>query len=139
DTFLQWNYGVVRNRYTFRTHFRAALCDVAITDSLRFRKFLHPVFCIERMHLQRRDVHKKTRPDEFFVFVMLPQNVTDVLAEEAFDALSKFLNAVHILLLHAPASVRSIGSARLELLDLFLDTKIPGDVGDQILNRGKAF
>src|SRR2546426_7005504 len=139
DSFLQRNYGVVRNRYAFRTHLGATLCDVAVADSLGFRKFLHSVFCVERMHLQRRYVHKKTRPDEFLIFVVLPQDVTYVLTQEAFNAFSKFLNTVHILLLHAPASIWSIGGARLEFLDLFLDAKIPGDVGDQIPDRGKAF
>ena len=57
-----------------------------------------PVGDVERMHLQRGGVDEKARPDELVVLVMIAQDVADVLAEEALDALPELLHAVHVLL-----------------------------------------
>jgi hypothetical protein len=65
--------------------------------------------------------------------LMIAQHVTDILAKEAFDAFSKFLHTIDVLLLHAPGAVGSIRRSRLEFPDLFLHSKIPRDIGYQIL------
>src|SRR5437588_6602883 len=135
---LQRNDCVIRNRNAFGTYFGATFCDIAVADSLCFGELLDSVFRIERMHFERRHVYEEARSDEFFVLVVLTQDVAYVLTQKAFNALSKFLNAIHIFLLHAPASIRPIGRAWLELLDLFFDPKIPGNVGDKVLDRGKS-
>src|SRR5207302_11020665 len=121
---LERNYRVVRNSYVFRANLGATLRNVAVTNPLRFGEFLDPALRIERMHLQRRHINEEARPDKVVMLVMLAQHVTYVLAQKAFDAFSKFLHAVHIFLLHAPASIRRVGRARLEFLDLFLDPEI---------------
>ena len=69
-------------------------------------EFRQTVFGVERVHFQRGGVNQEARADEFVVLVMVAQNVADVLAEEAFDALAEFLHAVHVFLLHAPGAVR---------------------------------
>ena len=48
------------------------------------------------MHFQSRDADEKARAAELFSLVVLAKNVADVLAEEALDALAKFLHAVDI-------------------------------------------
>ena len=40
---------------------------------------------------------------------MIAQDVADVLAQEAFDALAEFLHAVDVGLLHAPGAVGASG------------------------------
>ena len=90
------------------------------------------------MHLERRHVNKKARPNELLVLVVFAQYVTDVLTQETFNAFSKFLDPIHVLLLHTPASIGDIGRTRLEFFDLFFDAKIPRHVGHQILDQWKA-
>jgi hypothetical protein len=87
---------------------------------------------------KRGGVDEEARSDEFFEFAMVAQHVADVLAQETLDALAEFLHAIDVLLLHAPGAVGGVGLARLELADLLLDFEIPGDVGHQIANSGKA-
>ena len=94
-----------------------------------------PVFGVERMHLERRDVHQEPRPDELVVHLMLAQDVADILTQEALDALPELLHPIHVGLIHPPGPIRSVGRARLERLDPRLDPEVPGDVGHEILDR----
>src|SRR5271166_1321624 len=89
------------------------------------------------MHFQCRGKNQKARADEFLVLVMVAQHMTDVLAQEAFDALAKFLDAVNVPLCHAPGAVRRVGRARLEFLDFFLYPVIPQNVRRQVANPRK--
>ncbi len=75
----------------------------------------HAVGGIERIHLQRGRIHQEARADELVVHVVVAQDVADVLAQEALDALAELLHAVHVGLLHAPGAVGGVGLARLEL------------------------
>jgi len=59
-------------------------------------------FGVQRMHLEGGDVDQKARPINLIVQLMLAQHVANILAKETFDALSKFLDAVDVLLGHAP-------------------------------------
>ena len=76
-----------------------------------------PVLGVERMHLERRDVDQEARSDELLVQVMVAQDVADVLAQEALDALPELLHPVDVRLRHAPGAVRRVRRARLERLD----------------------
>ena len=73
--------------------------------------------------------------DEPVEQLVIPKDVTHVLAEETLDALAEFLHALDVHLLHAPGAVRRVGLARLEGLDLLLHTEVPGDVGDEVSDR----
>ncbi len=75
------------------------------------------VLGVERVHLERGRVDEEPRADELVVLVVIAQDVADVLAEEALDALPELLHAIDVLLLHAPGAVRRVGRARLERLD----------------------
>src|SRR5437868_3362018 len=118
DALLQWNDRIVRYRYALGTHLCATLGDVAVADTLRFTQLLGTVLDIERMHLEGGDMNQKTRADEALEFLVIAQNVADILTEKAFDALSEFLNTVDVRLPHPPCAVGRIRRARFELFDL---------------------
>ena len=69
--------------------------------------------------------------------LVLAQHVAHVLAQETLDALAKLLHAIDVGLLHPPGAIRRIGRARLEFLDRLLHAEVPGDVGDQVADRGE--
>ena len=52
------------------------------------------------------------------MFVVVAQDVADILTEEAFDALAEFLDTFDVLLLHIPGAVCIVRLTRLERLDL---------------------
>jgi hypothetical protein len=114
----------------FRANFCATLRDVAVTNALGVSQFLDAILGVERMHFERGHVNEKARPDKFVIHLVIAQDMANILAEKTFDALSKFLNAIDILLLHSPRSIRRIGRTRLEFLDLFLHPKIPGNISN---------
>src|ERR1700682_2870053 len=84
------------------------------------------------MHLERGGVDKVTRAHKLVVLAVVAQDVTDILAKEALDALAKFLYPFDVDLLYAPRTVRRVGRTRPELLDGFLDGEVPGDIGNQV-------
>src|SRR5207302_10744392 len=92
-----------------------------------------PQSTVHGLPLQSRDAHKKARPRELFLLVVLAQYVANVLAETTFDALAELLDAVHVSLVDFPFGVRP----RLEGENPLVDAEIPGDVGDQILDERK--
>ena len=99
---------------------------------MRLPQFLEAILGVERMHLERGGVNQKARPDEFVVLPVIAQDVADVLAEEALDALAELLDAIDVGLRHAPGAVRRVGRARLERPDFFLHAEIPRNVGDEV-------
>src|SRR3954468_9314094 len=92
---LERNDCVIRNRNSFGTNLRAALCNIAVTDSVDVLQLLRSVYRVERMHLQGGSVREKARPDKLIVLVVIAQHVADVLAQITLDALSELLNPVH--------------------------------------------
>ena len=68
---------------------------------------------------------------------MLAQYMTNILAQEALDALVKLLDAINILLNHPPSTVGKVRLARLKRLDLLLDLKVPRDVRYEVLDQRK--
>lgn len=139
DALFEGNNGVVSDVDTFGTDFCAAFGDIAEADALRFAQVREPVFGIERMHLQSGGINKKSRADEFTMQVMVAEDMADILAKETLDALAKFLDAIHIALVHAPRAVGSIRSAGLKRLDFLLNAEIPGNVRHQVLHQRKGF
>src|ERR1700730_16945913 len=87
------------------------------------------------MHLKRGDAYEEPRSTKLFLLAVVTQDVADVLAKEALDALTKFLYAVDVRLVHLPLGVR----ARLKRRNLLIDSEVPGDVGDQVFDHGKGF
>ena len=96
DSLLERNDGVVSNGNVLRTYLGAALRNVAVPDAVALFQLVCSVENVERVHLELRRVDQQSRPHELLVKVVVPENVTDVLAEKALDALAKFLNAVGV-------------------------------------------
>jgi hypothetical protein len=89
------------------------------------------------MHFKCRNVHEQTRTDKLILFVVFPQYVAYVLAEEALDTLAKLLHALDVGLLHAPCPIGCVGWPGLELLDCLLGLEVPGNVSNQIAYDGE--
>ena len=53
----------------------------------------------------------KRGPGEAVLLVVIAEDVTHVLAEEALDALPELLDAIDVLLLHPPVPSASSGAA----------------------------
>src|SRR5262245_29227132 len=134
DALLEGNDRVVGDRNVLGADLRAALRDVAVADALRFLQLGDPILGVERVHLECRGVDDEARADELIVLVVIAQDVTDVLAQIALDALAEFLDAIDVRLLHPPRTVRRVGRARLERLDALLHLEVPRHVGDEILD-----
>src|ERR1051325_1649398 len=90
------------------------------------------------MHLQLGHVNQKAGPDELIMESVLSQYVADVLAKKALDAFPKLLHAVDIRLRHPPGAIGGIRRAWLEGFNLFLNAKVPGNIGHQILQKRKG-
>jgi hypothetical protein len=80
---------------------------------------------------------EKPRADELLVLVVVAEDVADVLAQEALDALAELLHAVRVRLVHPPRAVRGVRRPRLERDDPLLLTEVRRDVGDEVLDRGE--
>src|SRR5258707_1347355 len=78
--FLQRNDRVVRNVDVLRTNLRATFRDVAKPDAQLILQQLRPRDAVHRVHIQPGHAHKKSRPAELLVFVMVSQDVAHVLA-----------------------------------------------------------
>src|SRR5262249_57877956 len=97
-------------------------------DPVRVPEIARAVLGVERVHFERRRVDEMARPDESVEQLMLAQDMADVLAEKALDALAEFLHALDVHLGHAPAAVRRVRRPRPDPRDAFLRAKVPRDV-----------
>src|SRR5437660_7875839 len=86
------NDRIVGNVNILGTDFRAAFGDVAVTDAQFVLQQLSPIQAIERVHLQTGNANEEARAGELFRLLVIAQHVTDVLAEETFNALAKLLH-----------------------------------------------
>src|SRR3970040_1265656 len=134
DALLERNDGVIGDGDALRADLRAALGDVAVSDPMGLLQIGDPVFRVDRVHLERRRIDHVTRTGKLVEELMIPENVTDVLTEEAFDALPEFLHALDVHLLHAPGAVGRVRRARLEARDGLLRAEVPRDVRHQVLD-----
>ena len=128
------DYGIVCDSYTFGTDVRAAFGDVAISYSVIVSKIVHAVLAVERMHLERRDVDQRARPDEMIMQRMLTKDMTHILAEKTLDALPKLLNSINVLLRRSPCSVGGIRWPRFKLLNCLLYPVVPRNIRHQVLH-----
>jgi hypothetical protein len=134
DALFEWDDGVVRDANLLGTNFRTAFCDVAISKAKLALQKGSAVEAVEGMHLETGDTNEEARPRELLLLVVFAKNVTHVLAEKAFDALAKLLDAVHIQLRDFPFHSLS----RLERRDFAVDTIVPRNVRDKVFNAGKS-
>src|SRR5580704_433782 len=86
------------------------------------------------MHFETGNANEETGSAELFLLGVVAEDVADVLAEEALDALAEFLHTVHVTLVHLPLDA----GPGLERWDFPVHFIIPGDVGDEILDQRKS-
>src|SRR5260370_13384383 len=132
---LERDDGVVGDMDIFGAYLSAALGDVAETDAQFLLQHLCSRDAVKGMHLKRSRTDEEARSAKLLLFAVLAQNVADILAEKALNALAKFLHAVHIALVHLPLDA----GTRLERRDLLIHSEIPGDVSHQILDDRECF
>jgi hypothetical protein len=122
----------------FGAYRRAALGYVAKTDTLFVLQFQSTVFRIQWMHFKGSGINHVPGAGEAFVEMVFAQHVANILAKEALDAFSEFLYPVDIALRNPPGTIRSIGSAGLELPDPLLDMVVHRNIGNKVANHGKG-
>src|SRR5580704_14639947 len=86
------------------------------------------------MHFEAGDSNEEAWARELLLLVVFAKDVAHILAEKAFDALAKLLDAVDIELGDFP--LHSL--AGFESRDFPVDTVIPGNVGDKVFDCGKG-
>src|SRR5205807_3352248 len=131
---LERNDAVVGDVDVLRTDLGAALGDVAEPEPRLAADRVAPVASVEGVHLEARELDEEARPREHRLRVVVTDDVADILAQEALDALVKLLDAIDVLLHHAVAAV---GLWRLEpeRRDLLRLLVVIGDVGDEVADE----
>src|SRR5262249_11774392 len=115
-------------------HLGAALCDVAEAEAELVLQEPRAGDAIQGMHFERGDPDEEARASELLLLSMVPQDVTNVLAKEAFDALSELLHPVEVRLRHLPLNSRT----RPEGRDLLVHSVVPRDIRDEVLDHRKC-
>ena len=134
DALLERDDRVVGDVDVLGTDVRAALGDVAVAEPVLQSREVDAVVRVERMHLERREPHEVPRSRERrLVLLVVADDMADVLAQEALDALVEFLHALDVLLVHPPRAVGFL-RLRLERGDRLRLLVVVGDVGDEILD-----
>src|ERR671912_1066090 len=134
DTLLEGDDGVVGDVDVDRADLCAALGDVTEPEAVVLLEVGQPVGFVHRVHLQPLVPDEEAWSCELGVLVVGPQDVADILAHKALDALLRFVEALDILLVHGEGRLL----AGLERLDALGDLVVPGDVGDQVLYDGEG-
>ena len=125
NTLFERNNSIIRDGNVLRAHLCTAFCDVAVADAEQVFEILSAAFGVERMHLERGGVNKKTRADKLVMLFVIAEDMANVLTKKTLNALAKFLHAVDVGLLHSPRAVRGVGRPRFEFLDPLFDLVVP--------------
>ena len=89
------------------------------------------------MHLEAGESHHEAGSSEVLLGLAVAQDVTDILAEEALDALAELLHPIHVFLHHAVFAV-GVSRARGEGADTLVLLVVPGDIADQVADHRKC-
>jgi hypothetical protein len=135
DTLLERDDGVVRDVNILGADFGAAFGDIAEADAEIVLEQRRAIEGVERMHFEAGDANEEARTAELFLFVVFAKDMADVLAKKTFDALPEFLDAIDVDLRNFPVGVR----VRAEGGDFFVDSVVPGNVGDEVFDAREGF
>src|SRR5213594_2843073 len=116
-------------------HLGAALRDVAEAHAGLLPHELRPIAGIERVHVEAGQLDEEARPREILLLLLVvADDVADVLAQEALDALVELLDAIDVLLHHPIGAVglRRLQAERRDLLGLLVVVR---HVGDEIADQ----
>src|SRR6202046_2385195 len=123
---------VVRDLYVLGAHLGAALGDVAHAQAAVVRQ-LPAVVDVERVHLELREADEEAGPRVVgLVVLVVADDVADVLAHEALNALAELLAALDVDLHHAIAALGL--RPGLEGGDRLGHLVVERDVGDEVAN-----
>src|SRR5829696_5379469 len=131
---LEGDDGVVGDVDVNRADLGAALGDVAEAYAVVFLEVGEPVGLVHGVHLQPLVSDEEPGAGELGVLVVGPEDVADVLAHKALDALLRLVETLHVLLVHGEGRLL----AGLEGFDALGHLIVPGDVGDQVLYDGEG-
>ena len=110
----------------------AALGDVAETHAVRAASVPAGGHrCRAGAFPRRRYAPEIARANELLVYLMIAQDVADVLAQKALDALAEFLDAVDIVLLQSVQVPSEHRASRLNGLMCFLTREFDRHVGNE--------
>src|SRR5439155_1114235 len=116
-------------------HLGAALRDVAEAHAGLLPHELRPIAGVERVHVEAGQLDEEARPREILLLLLVvADDVADVLAQEALDALVELLDAIDVLLHHPIGAVglRRLQAERRDLLGLLVVVR---HVGDEIADQ----
>src|SRR5947208_2345375 len=116
----------------------AEQCRVALFSDGRVLDVGRAVHRVQRVHVEAGQLDEEARPRErALVLLVIADDVTDVLAQEALDALVELLDAIDVLLHHP---VRAVGLRWLDAQRRHLPglDVVVGDVGDEVADGRKA-
>ena len=132
---LHRNNRVVGDANVLWADLGAALGDVAHSQAVLFlRGLLAVAQDIQWVHIEFGDTNKEARSSKgLLILFVIANNVAGVLTQEALDALTEFLAALHIDLLHTWLAWLH-ADRWLERRNFHRLLVVEGDVGDQVLN-----
>ena len=125
DAFFEWDNGVVRNRDMFRTDLRTTFGDVTISNTIRILQFFQPVFSVNWVHFQGSGINEESRSDELVMEIVFSKDMTDILTEEALNALAKLLDVVNVFLFHPPRTIFGIRGSWREGFHFLFNLEVP--------------
>jgi hypothetical protein len=96
DALFERDDSVVGDANVLGTDLGATFGDVAETQAQLILEYAGAVAAVEGMHFESGDSDEEARAGELLFLVVFAKDVADILAEKAFDALSKLLHAVHV-------------------------------------------
>src|SRR5215210_587908 len=130
DALLERDDGVVGDVDVDRTDLGATLGNVAVPYATpALLEPLHPALDVLRVHLEPLVPHEGAGTGELIVLVVGAQDVADVLAHEALDALLRLVEPVHVLLVHDERRLL----IALERYRRARHLVVPRDVRDEVL------
>src|SRR5688500_586676 len=135
-SFFQGDDAVVGQVDMLRANLRAALGDVAEAYA---RLLAYPLAAVETVigvHIEVGKLDKLARAIESVLAVVLAQDMTHILAEEALDALAELLYAVHIYLLHLEWPGRVCGRSKWSYLRRH--PEVPRHIGHQVFYQRES-
>src|SRR2546426_6338195 len=136
DPLLERDDRVIGDLDVLRADLGAALRDVAVADAAVVLEELEPIGLVDGVHLQAGHADEESRADELVLGRVVAQDVADVLAQEALDALPELLDTLDVALLPAPVLLGHV-RGRLERGDPPVDLVVPRHVRDEVPNQGK--
>src|SRR5215218_4307698 len=132
DPFLEGDDGVVGDVDVLGADLGAALGDVAQPQAHLLAEQLAAVAGLQRVHLQLGVADEHPRAGEAaLVVLVVADDVADVLAQEALDALVELLHPVDVLLGHPVGAVGLPGTGRERRYPLG-HLEVERHVGDQV-------